>query len=58
MYTAFTVTVDARHGISTGISAEDRTRTVRHNVGLCCSRTGLDLTACNYVQLLIRLRLL
>jgi len=29
MYTAFTVTVDAREGISTGISAEDRARTLR-----------------------------
>ena len=29
MYTAFTVTVDAREGISTGISASDRARTLR-----------------------------
>lgn len=29
MYTAFTVTVDARDGISTGISASDRARTLR-----------------------------
>ena len=29
LYTAFTVTTDARHGISTGISAADRARTVR-----------------------------
>ena len=29
MYTAFTVTVDAREGISTGISAADRARTLR-----------------------------
>ena len=29
MYTAFTVTVDARDGISTGISAEDRALTLR-----------------------------
>jgi 3,4-dihydroxy-2-butanone 4-phosphate synthase len=29
MYTAFTVTVDARHGITTGISAADRARTLR-----------------------------
>lgn len=28
MYTAFTVTVDARHGITTGISAADRATTV------------------------------
>src|SRR5512141_2923642 len=27
--TAFTITVDARHGLSTGISAEERTNTVR-----------------------------
>ena len=27
--TAFTVTVDARDGITTGISAEDRSRTIR-----------------------------
>ena len=29
MYTAFTVTVDARQGISTGISAADRALTLR-----------------------------
>ena len=29
MYTPFTVTVDAREGISTGISAADRARTLR-----------------------------
>ena len=29
MYTAFTVTVDAREGISTGISASDRAHTLR-----------------------------
>lgn len=29
LYTAFTVTVDARHGTTTGISAADRTATVR-----------------------------
>lgn len=29
MRTAFTVTVDARHGVSTGISAEDRAHTIR-----------------------------
>jgi 3,4-dihydroxy 2-butanone 4-phosphate synthase/GTP cyclohydrolase II len=27
--TAFTITVDVRHGLSTGISAEERTNTVR-----------------------------
>jgi 3,4-dihydroxy 2-butanone 4-phosphate synthase/GTP cyclohydrolase II len=35
--TAFTVSVDAKHGLTTGISAEERTNTVRalanHNVG-------------------------
>lgn len=30
MYTAFTVTVDLKDGISTGISAADRTLTIRH----------------------------
>ena len=30
MYTAFTITVDLREGISTGISAADRTKTVQH----------------------------
>src|SRR5882757_4131449 len=29
MRTAFTVTVDARHGVTTGISAADRARTIR-----------------------------
>jgi 3,4-dihydroxy 2-butanone 4-phosphate synthase/GTP cyclohydrolase II len=29
MYTAFTVTVDLRKGISTGISASDRCKTIR-----------------------------
>src|SRR5258705_8024451 len=29
MRTAFTVTVDARHGVTTGISASDRARTIR-----------------------------
>lgn len=29
MYTAFTVTVDARHGVTTGISAEERAHTLR-----------------------------
>ncbi|KXZ41938.1 hypothetical protein GPECTOR_239g568 [Gonium pectorale] len=29
MYTAFTVTVDLRHGITTGISASDRAKTIR-----------------------------
>lgn len=29
MYTAFTVTVDAQEGVSTGISASDRARTLR-----------------------------
>ena len=29
--TAFTVAVDARHGVTTGISASDRTRTVGHD---------------------------
>jgi 3,4-dihydroxy 2-butanone 4-phosphate synthase/GTP cyclohydrolase II len=29
MRTAFTVTVDARHGVTTGISAADRSRTIR-----------------------------
>jgi 3,4-dihydroxy 2-butanone 4-phosphate synthase/GTP cyclohydrolase II len=29
MHTAFTVTVDLRHGISTGISASDRAKTIR-----------------------------
>ncbi|CAL5219986.1 g1924 [Coccomyxa viridis] len=33
MYTAFTVTVDAREGISTGISASDRARTLRMLAG-------------------------
>jgi 3,4-dihydroxy 2-butanone 4-phosphate synthase/GTP cyclohydrolase II len=27
--TAFTITVDVRHGLTTGISAEERTNTVR-----------------------------
>jgi len=30
MYTAFTITVDLREGISTGISASDRAKTIRH----------------------------
>lgn len=29
MKTAFTVTVDAREGVSTGVSAKDRTRTIK-----------------------------
>ena len=29
MKTAFTITVDARHGVSTGISAEDRALTIK-----------------------------
>lgn len=29
MRTAFTITVDAREGVSTGVSADDRTRTIR-----------------------------
>ncbi len=41
--TAFTITVDVRHGLTTGISAEERTNTVR---ALANGNSGASPTSC------------
>src|SRR5262249_1634222 len=45
--TAFTVSIEAREGISTGISAHDRARTVQ--VAIDPSKTGADLVQPGHV---------